>query len=155
MILSRFYRMLTLALLAPLLVAGCGRVKEKPASLAANADSTQHVDSAAAAPAPVLSYEAQQGRNIFMKYCAVCHGTEGKGDGFNAFNLDPKPRNLTDGAYMKTLTDDRLAQTIREGGRGVNRSSLMPSWGARLTKNEILDVAAFVRTFAVDSAAAK
>jgi mono/diheme cytochrome c family protein len=92
-----------------------------------------------------LSYEQRQGKNIFTKYCSVCHGMEGKGDGFNSFNLDPKPRDLTDGHYMNTLTDERLAQTIREGGRSVNRSSLMPSWGGRLTKDEILYVATYVR----------
>jgi mono/diheme cytochrome c family protein len=155
MSLLRPHIILALAVAASLLVAGCGRAKERPGTSLSAADSVRAADSAAAAAAvPALSYEAQQGRDIFMKYCAVCHGTEGKGDGFNAFNLDPKPRNLTDAQYMKTLTEDRLTQTIREGGRGVNRSSLMPSWGARLTKNEILDVAAFVRTLAVDSGAA-
>ena len=102
----------------------------------------------------LLSYEQREGRGLFLKYCSVCHGDQGKGDGFNAFNLDPKPRNLADDKYMHTLADDRIAQTIREGGRGVNRSSLMPSWGGRLTKNDILYLVAFVRTLPSDTAAA-
>src|SRR5689334_20124490 len=64
----------------------------------------------------LLSYEQREGRDLFLKYCSVCHGDQGKGDGFNAFNLDPKPRNLADDKYMHTLAYDRIAQTIREGG---------------------------------------
>ena len=94
-----------------------------------------------------LSYEQRQGKHLYVKYCVVCHGTEGKGDGFNAFNLDPKPRNFTDSHYMNALSDERLLETISEGGRGVNKSIQMPSWGGRLTNIERTYVAAFIRHF--------
>jgi len=96
---------------------------------------------------PSLSYELRQGKHLYAKYCAVCHGTEGKGDGFNAFNLDPKPRNFTDARYMNALSDERLLETIGQGGRGVNKSVLMPSWGGRLTNIERTYVVAFIRHF--------
>ena len=94
-----------------------------------------------------LSYEQRQGKHLYGKYCTVCHGTEGKGDGFNAFNLDPKPRDFTDARYMNALSDERLLETIGQGGRGVNKSVLMPSWGGRLTNIERTYVAAFIRHF--------
>lgn len=94
-----------------------------------------------------LGYEERQGKYIYLKYCAVCHGMEGKGDGFNAYNLDPKPRDFTDSTYMKTLSDARLIETISEGGRGVNKSPLMPSWGATLSKDDILYLLYYLRTF--------
>ena len=97
-------------------------------------------------PKPViLSYEQFQGKVLFTKYCVVCHGELGKGDGFNSFNLDPKPGDLSDLALMKPLTDEHVAQVIREGGQGVNKSPLMPSWGGRLSKNELLYVTRYVR----------
>jgi mono/diheme cytochrome c family protein len=142
-------------LLLLLFLSGCARQEKPPRPAAPASDSVRASDSAAAAVAavPAGSYEERQGKALFATYCAVCHGAEGRGDGFNAFNLDPKPRNLADAQYMSALSDERIVQTIREGGRGVNRSALMPSWGARLTGNEILDVVAFVRTLADTSAA--
>ena len=95
-----------------------------------------------------LTYEQCQGMHLYSKYCSVCHGTEGKGDGFNAFNLDPKPRNFTDKQYMSALTDARLLETITQGGRGVNKSVLMPSWSGRLSNIERSYVAAYIRHFA-------
>lgn len=95
-----------------------------------------------------LTYGQRKGKLVFEKYCAVCHGSEGKGDGFNAYNLDPRPRDLTDSTYMAALADARLAETIREGGRRFNKSILMPAWGNTLTADQIDDIIAYVRSLA-------
>lgn len=100
----------------------------------------------AAAESRVISYEQRQGRHLYLKYCSVCHGEEGNGDGFNAFNLNPKPRDFTDAAYMDALSDVRVAEAINEGGRGVNQSPLMPSWGGRMNKKEIAYVVEYIRS---------
>ena len=96
----------------------------------------------------LLRYEQRQGKHLYTKYCAVCHGIEGKGDGFNSYNLDPKPRNFTDTIYMSAFSDTHLLETIREGGRGVNKSPLMPSWEGRLKREEIEYVVLYIRRFA-------
>lgn len=53
------------------------------------------------------------GKKIYTKYCVVCHGSKGMGDGIAAAGLNPKPANhtseavqkQTDGAiYWKTTT---------------------------------------------------
>ena len=94
----------------------------------------------------LLTYEERKGEALFAKYCAVCHGTEGKGDGFNAFNLDPRPRDLSDSAYMSALSDDQVLQTISGGGRSVNKSPLMPAYGRTLSHRETAFLIAFLRT---------
>ncbi len=87
----------------------------------------------------------RQGAVVFTKYCAVCHGQEGKGDGFNAFNLDPRPRDLSDSVAMRSLSDDQILRTITGGGRSVNKSPLMPAYGWTLNPQQIHYVAAYIR----------
>jgi cytochrome c553 len=137
-----------------MVLTGCSQKNQPVQSAGTTPDSggvkMEMKDSTASASFLQLTYEQREGKHLFAKYCSVCHGAEGKGDGFNSFNLDPKPRDLTDGHYMNTLTNERLVQTIRDGGRSVNRSSLMPSWGGRLAKDDLVYVAAYVRSLALN-----
>jgi mono/diheme cytochrome c family protein len=118
------------AFLALLLLSQCSSRRGGPQDASHAKDSVTTTDSAAAKPpvsrVALLTYEERQGKVLFMKYCSVCHGVEGKGDGFNAFNLDPRPRDLSDKQYMSAFAEERLYQTIDLGGRGMNKSPSMP-----------------------------
>ena len=125
-------------LLAAMLVAGLlGCRKTVP----------QPVPRTPAVPAPRESYELRLGRGTFRHYCATCHGEAGAGDGFNAYNLDPKPRDLSDPVFQKGKTDEQLADAVRRGGTGVGLSALMPPFGRTLSPRQIDDVVRFLRTF--------
>ncbi|MBI2370487.1 MAG: c-type cytochrome [Deltaproteobacteria bacterium] len=88
-----------------------------------------------------------KGQRLYRYYCALCHGEGGEGDGINAYNLDPKPRDFTDGATMSARSDEALAAAIQDGGWGVHRSMLMPSWRRTLGDEEpIWDLVAYLRT---------
>ena len=100
---------------------------------------------ASAPPAPPPSYEVRLGHDVFVHYCSTCHGDAGAGDGFNAYNLDPHPRDLADPAFQKK-TDAELADTIRRGGAGVGLSSLMPPWGHTLSDRQVAEVVLYVRS---------
>ncbi|MDE2321727.1 MAG: c-type cytochrome [candidate division NC10 bacterium] len=102
---------------------------------------------AAAAQQPVKG-DVVNGKALYEKKCAVCHGPEGKGDGEAEFVLFPKPRNFTTGVFKirstTTLpTDDDLFGTITHGISGT----AMPSW-ASLNEAERRDVVAFIKGFA-------
>ena len=102
---------------------------------------------ASAAPRPPLpSYELRLGRATYEHYCQTCHGEAGAGDGFNAFNLDPHPRDLSDPAFQKKKTNADLADTIQRGGSGVGLSALMPPWGKTLSREEIEQTILYVRS---------
>jgi mono/diheme cytochrome c family protein len=92
-----------------------------------------------------MSYSERSGGKLFLKYCAVCHGVEGQGDGFNSFNLDPRPRDLTDSSYMNSVSDSRLKEIIARGGRGTGKSVLMPEYAYTLSDHEINDLVNYIR----------
>jgi mono/diheme cytochrome c family protein len=93
-----------------------------------------------------LTYAEGQGKQVFARYCATCHGDEGKGDGQNASNLDPPPpdltasRNLADAVYLRRV--------IAEGSAAAGRSPLSPPWGRTLSAQQIEYVALYCRALA-------
>lgn len=89
--------------------------------------------------------DAAKGKETFQTTCAACHGAEGKGDGVAAAALDPKPRNLSDAAYVSTLSDEHLYKVISEGGAAVGLSPMMAAWGGTLSKQDIWNVIAYLR----------
>lgn len=100
-------------------------------------------------PLAAQAQDAKAGEEIYAQYCALCHGPEGKGDGSLSANLDPRPRNHTDGAYMNALSDAHLLKIVGGGGAAAGLSPIMPAWKDILSAQQIQDVVAFVRTLAV------
>jgi len=149
-------KILSLLLAVSLTILSCSKTER--GRTAAKSDSTQPHHLAGSStqgisvqPRPVvveLTYAEERGKRLFRKYCAVCHGETGMGDGFNAYNLNPRPRDFTDYKYMTALSDEKIAETISQGGRGTNKSILMPAWGNTVSQNDIQDLVAYVRTFA-------
>jgi mono/diheme cytochrome c family protein len=103
------------------------------------------VSKAAAAPPPDGSYELRLGKALFRHYCQTCHGETGAGDGFNAYNLDPRPKDLSDPAFQKRKSDADLADAVRRGGVGVGLSPLMPPWAHTLSPRQIDEVILYLR----------
>jgi len=82
----------------------------------------------------------------FIRFCSKCHGNEGKGDGPQADALTTKPRDFTDCARMKAITDDTIFTAIKEGGESVHLSKDMPAWKEGMDDDEIHDLVAYVRS---------
>lgn len=95
----------------------------------------------------VIKGDATAAKKTFKHYCAVCHGVAGGGNGVNAGNLDPEPRDFTDKEYMTSRKDEDLFKVIEGGGRAGGKSVLMPRWGKTLDKQQISDLIAYVRLF--------
>ena len=91
---------------------------------------------------------AEKGKTLFAQYCASCHGASGKGDAPVAAALNPKPRDLTDKAYVAGLKDQYLFDLVKKGGAAVGKSPLIPPFGSKLKDEDIRDVIAYVRSLA-------
>jgi mono/diheme cytochrome c family protein len=83
---------------------------------------------------------ATDGEELYRKYCAACHGAEGRADGPASAGFDPLPTDLTDPERMQQLTDDGLLEALSEG------SGAMPGFGSMLTEDELRAVADYTRT---------
>jgi mono/diheme cytochrome c family protein len=87
---------------------------------------------ACAAPPPPPVAPAMGGRELFVRYCASCHGTDGRGDGPAAAALQPPPNDLTRLAerFGKTSFLPEVMASI-DGRRPVRAhgTSAMPVWG--------------------------
>ncbi len=77
-----------------------------------------------------------EGKELFGRYCASCHGMDAKGDGPASAALMPPPADLTklSERWGTPLPKASLAEFI-DGRRDVRAhgSSKMPVWGKRLT----------------------
>jgi mono/diheme cytochrome c family protein len=81
---------------------------------------------------PVKTISPASGKEMYMSYCAVCHGTDGKGGGPAASALKAAPTNLTllsktnEGKYPAL----KVAASIRgEDSLPAHGSKEMPVWG--------------------------
>ena len=120
----------------------------------AAADSAAAIYSAAHLPIPELGYNAREGQALYRHYCMNCHGDAGKGDGFNAYNLDPRPRSLADSTFQARHSDADLVAAIRSGGGAVGLSTGMPPWGRTLNERQIRNVVDYLRTLVESEAGA-
>jgi mono/diheme cytochrome c family protein len=100
-------------------------------------------------PSATRSVSSQQrlGIETYRHYCETCHGVEGRGDGFNAFNLDPKPPDFTSDVFQSSRTDEQLLAAVANGGRASGRSAGMPPWGRTLSPQVQRAVLRHIRRF--------
>lgn len=91
-------------------------------------------------------YDEREGKRLFEHYCSVCHGIVGAGDGFNSYNLEPKPKSFRDKVYMSNLSDSNLLQVISLGGTSMNKSVMMPAYSHTLSIIERERIVKYIRT---------
>lgn len=95
-----------------------------------------NVDSASAANA---------GAGIFRQNCAVCHGTNGLGNGPNALAMNKKPANFSR-PFFKAYSDKTWYYKVAEGVPGTR----MPRWKLKLEPEQMWYLVAFLKTLPQD-----
>jgi mono/diheme cytochrome c family protein len=83
-------------------------------------------------------------KRLYGQYCSVCHGINGQGDGFNAYNLTPRPRNFTDSTFIARMDTTLIREAIVGGGSAVGLTPLMPKWGRTLTERDIRELTRYI-----------
>lgn len=82
---------------------------------------------------PARAIASVEGKDLYVAYCAACHGKEGKGDGPAAPSLKVAPTDLTQIAKKNggTYAPVAVEQYITGAGKPVTAhgTSDMPVWG--------------------------
>ena len=97
----------------------------------------------AAAAEETSKGDVQRGGPLYSRYCRGCHGEDGRGDGLVFM---PHVDNLTRKGYIDKLPDEYLLLAIAKGGPGIGKSSYMPAWEGTLSKQQMLDIIAHIRS---------
>ena len=92
-------------------------------------------------PFPPNTESLEIGTRIYSETCATCHGTEGRGDGPAAADLEPPPADLA--IHVPLHPDADLFDFVSEGIPGT----AMVALGSRLTDDEIWHVINYIKTF--------
>ncbi|MBI4513362.1 MAG: c-type cytochrome, partial [Gemmatimonadetes bacterium] len=96
------------------------------------------------APAPT------RGAELYARWCAGCHGDEGRGDGPAAERMLPRPRDFTRALYQVRTTpsgslpaDDDLLRVILSGMPGTT----MPGWKKKFSAQELRELVRHLKAF--------
>jgi mono/diheme cytochrome c family protein len=95
------------------------------------------------------SGHANQGKQLYFRYCWGCHGFRGDGNGENAPYLNILPRNFVAATFKCRSTPTGTLPTDQDLFNSLERgliNSNMPSW-IELTDQNRADLVAFIKTF--------
>lgn len=91
-----------------------------------------------------------RGQELYVKWCAGCHGVEGRGDGPAADRMVPRPRDFTQALYqIRTTssgslpTDDDILRVLDNGMPGT----AMPGWSRKLSAAERRELLPVLKSF--------
>ena len=94
---------------------------------------------------------AYEGRRLYVSYCQLCHGADGKGDGPLAKAMQISPADLT--TTVRSRSDTILTKIITGEGRqtitGRDRHNLlseaMPEWKDVFNESQVTALIAYLR----------
>jgi mono/diheme cytochrome c family protein len=83
---------------------------------------------------PITPTPANSGQQMFLTYCAVCHGRDAKGDGPAASALKKAPADLTQLTAKNggKFPANHVMSVIQTADTPVHGSREMPMWGSLL-----------------------
>ena len=90
----------------------------------------------------------EAGRRLWMTHCAICHGLEGRGDGFNADLLTSRPAPA---AEIVARTGAALHAAIARGSRAGGRSPQCPPWEGVLGRQGVAEVSLWMQQLATSA----
>jgi mono/diheme cytochrome c family protein len=92
-------------------------------------------------PATQKDQNNREGSRLFQRFCARCHGPDGRGTGIRE-NL-PRLPDFTSREWQEGRSDPQLVVSVLNG-----KGTGMPSFGKKVAREQARDLVAFIRTLA-------
>ena len=87
-----------------------------------------------------LMGDPELGMQLYQKYCQVCHGVEGDGDGIMTSLMGIMPMDHTNPNETNSLSNKEIANSIIDG-----KSRFMPAWRGILSQNDVEALVSYIR----------
>ena len=87
-----------------------------------------------------LMGDPEHGMVLYAKYCQVCHGEEGDGDGIMTELMGISPMDHTNPNETNSLSNAELMQSILDG-----RGRFMPAWRGILGQDDVEALVSYIR----------
>ena len=87
-----------------------------------------------------LMGDPEIGAQLYQKYCRVCHGAEGDGDGIMTKLMGIMPMDHTNPHETNNLDNEELAKSILDGN-----GRFMPAWRGILSQSDVAALVSYIR----------
>jgi mono/diheme cytochrome c family protein len=91
-------------------------------------------------PVPTDAGNTEQGRLLYAKHCAYCHGKRGEGDGGKSKALKTSPKDLSSVKFQNLTPGEQFYSS--KTGRGE-----MPDYSRKLTDTEVWQIVIYMKSF--------
>ena len=87
-----------------------------------------------------LMGDPEVGMQLYQKYCQVCHGVEGDGDGIMTNLMGITPMDHTNPNETNSLDNEDLVESILDGS-----GKYMPAWRGILSQSDVEALVSYIR----------
>ncbi len=87
-----------------------------------------------------LMGDPEIGFELYQRYCQVCHGTEGEGDGIMTKLMGISPMDHTNPNETNSLDNEELVRSILDG-----KGRYMPAWRGILNQTDVEALVSYIR----------
>lgn len=87
-----------------------------------------------------LMGDPEVGSRLYQRYCQVCHGEEGEGDGIMTKLIGISPMDHTNPNETNRLDNEGLMESILEG-----KGRFMPAWRGILSDSDVEALVSYIR----------
>ncbi|OOZ43908.1 c-type cytochrome [Solemya velum gill symbiont] len=87
-----------------------------------------------------LMGDPEVGMQLYQKYCYVCHGEEGEGDGIMTRLMGIEPMDFTNPNEINRMDNHELISSILQG-----QGKFMPAWRGILSRNDVEALVSYIR----------